>query len=125
MTKQKKIKKSAKKVLQKVEKIDSELKKTKKNDAISIKDPESRWMLNKKSKWEFNYNLQIGIDEYKGIIVSSSLTQNPTDVFELIPQIEQIKETFGNLTPNTQISPNNDYSTNENINYLSENHLDG
>ena len=53
-------------------------------------------MLNKKSKWEFNYNLQIGIDEYKGIIVSSSLTQNPTDVFELIPQIEQIKETFGN-----------------------------
>lgn len=82
-------------------------------------------MLNKKSKWEFNYNLQIGIDEYKEIIVSSSLTQNPTDVFELIPQIEQIKETFGNLTPNTQISPNNDYSTNENINYLSENHLDG
>lgn len=56
-------------------------------------------MLNKKSKWEFDYNLQIGVNEYKGIIVSSSLTQNPTDVFELIPQIEQIKETFGALAP--------------------------
>ena len=41
----------------KVEKIDSELKKTT-NDVISINDPESRWMLNKKSKWEFDYNLQ-------------------------------------------------------------------
>ncbi|WP_288267168.1 IS1182 family transposase [uncultured Methanobrevibacter sp.] len=120
----KKDKKSAKKVLQKVEKIDSELKKTT-NDVISINDPESRWMLNKKSKWEFDYNLQIGVDEYKGIIVSSSLTQNPTDVFELIPQIEQIKETFGALAPNTQISADNGYSTNENIDYLVENHLDG
>ncbi|WP_407413888.1 transposase, partial [Methanobrevibacter sp.] len=110
--------------MQKVEKIDSELKKTT-NDVISINDPESRWMLNKKSKWEFDYNLQIGVDEYKGIIVSSSLTQNPTDVFELIPQMEQIKETFGALAPNTQISADNGYSTNENIDYLAENHLDG
>ena len=86
----KKDKKSAKKILKKVNKIDTELKKTT-NDVISINDPESRWMLNKKSKWEFDYNLQIGVDDYKGIIISSSLTQNPTDVFELIPQIEQIK----------------------------------
>ena len=61
----KKDKKSAKKVLQKFEKIDSELKKTT-NNVISTNDPESRWMLNKKSKWEFDYNLQIGVDEYKG-----------------------------------------------------------
>ena len=120
----KKDKKSAKKILKKVNKIDTELKKTT-NDVISINDPESRWMLNKKSKWEFDYNLQIGVDDYKGIIISSSLTQNPTDVFELIPQIEQIKGTFGELPPNTQISADNGYSTNENIDYLAENHLDG
>ena len=117
-------KKSAKKILKKVEKIDTELQKTT-NDVISINDPESRWMLNKKSKWEFDYNLQIGVDDYKGIIVSSSLTQNPTDVFELIPQIEQIKSIFGELPPNTQISADNGYSTNENIDYLAENQLDG
>ena len=43
-------KKSAKKILKKVEKIDTELQKTT-NDVISINDPESRWMLNKKSKY--------------------------------------------------------------------------
>ena len=58
-------------------------------------------MFNKKSKEEFDYNLQIGVYEYKGIIILSSLTQNPTNVFELISQIEQIKETFGELPPNT------------------------
>jgi len=82
-------------------------------------------MLNKKSKWEFDYNLQISVDDYKGIIVSSSLTQNPTDVFELIPQIEQVKSIFGELPPNTQISADNGYSTNENMDHLAENHLDG
>ena len=86
-------KKSAKKILKKVEKIDKELQKTT-NDVIGINDPESRWMLNKKSKWEF---------DYQGIIISSSLTQYPTDVFELIPQIEQIKSIFGELPSNTQI----------------------
>ena len=64
------------------------------------------------------------MDEYKRIIASSSLTQNSTDVFELIPQIAQIKETFGALAPNTQISADNGYSTNENIDYLAENQLD-
>ena len=70
-------------------------------------------------------SLQIGLDEYKEIIASSSLTQNPTDVFKLIPQIEQIKETFVDLTHNTQISADNGYSTNENMDYLLENQLEG
>lgn len=42
-------KKSAKKILKKVEKIDTELQKTT-NNVISINDPESRWMLNKKKQ---------------------------------------------------------------------------
>ncbi|WP_296796878.1 hypothetical protein [uncultured Methanobrevibacter sp.] len=57
--------------------------------------------------------------------MSSSLTQNPTNVFELIPQIEQVKSIFRELPPNTQISADNGYSTNENMDYLVENQLDG
>ena len=52
-------------------------------------------MMNKKGKWEWDYNAQIIVDEYKGIILSSYITQNPTDHFELIPSIEQLKN---NLT---------------------------
>ena len=48
-------------------------------------------MLNKKGKWEWDYNAQIIVDEYKGIILSSYVTQNPTDHFELIPSIEQLE----------------------------------
>ena len=52
-------------------------------------------MKNKKGKWEWYYNLQIIVDEYKGIILSSYISQNPTDHFELIPSIEQLEN---NLT---------------------------
>jgi hypothetical protein len=34
-------------------------------------------MLNKKSQWEFDYNLQIRVDEYKGIMLSIGLSNNP------------------------------------------------
>lgn len=119
-----KSKKSCEKVLNKIEKLEEELKKTNQK-TISLNDPESRWMLNKKNKWEFDYNLQIGIDDYKGIMLSIELTNNPTDVYELIPQIKQIKENIGPLPENTQISADNGYSTNENMEYLEEEKLDG
>ncbi|WP_409200292.1 IS1182 family transposase [Methanobrevibacter sp. DSM 116169] len=119
-----KSKKDREKVLNKIEKLEKELEKTNQK-TISLNDPESRWMLNKKNKWEFDYNLQIGVDEYKGIMLSIELTNNPTDVHELIPQIEQIKENIGPLDENTQISADNGYSTDENIEYLEEEKLDG
>ena len=48
-------------------------------------------MMNKKGKWEWDYYAQIIVDEYKEIILSSYITQNPTDHFELIPSIEQLE----------------------------------
>lgn len=94
-------------------------------ETININDPETHWMLNKKNQWEFDYNLQIVVDDYKGIMLSIGISNNPTDFYELIPQIMQIKENIGELPENTQISPDNGYSTDENIEYLEENQLDG
>ncbi|WP_225370591.1 hypothetical protein [Methanobrevibacter arboriphilus] len=54
-------------------------------------------MLNKKSQWEFDYNLQIGVDDFKGIMLSIGISNNPTDFNELIPQIIQIEENIGEL----------------------------
>lgn len=124
LKKAQKDKNSKNRVLNKINKIEEEFKKTKQK-TININDPESRWMLNKKKQWEFDYNLQIGVDDYKGIILSVGLSNNPTDINELIPQIEMIKENLGELKDNTKILADNGYSSNENMNYLEENQLDG
>ena len=40
-------------------------------DVMCIIDPDARLMKNKKCKWEWDYNAQIIVDEYKGIILKS------------------------------------------------------
>ena len=86
-------------------------------------------MKNKKGKWEWDYNAQIIVDEYKGIILSSYVTQNPTDHFELIPSIEQLESNldgiYDEMPSNFQFSADNGYSTDQNTNYLEEKGLDG
>ena len=85
--------KNPEKVLKKLNELEEKVKESPK-DVISINDPDARLMMNKKGKWEWDYNAQIIVDEYKGIILSSYITQNPTDHFELIPSIEQLKTNF-------------------------------
>ena len=86
-------------------------------------------MKNKKGKWEWDYNAQIIVDEYKGIILSSYITQNPTDHFELIPSIDQLENNlngiYEEMPTNFQLSADNGYSTDENTTYLEEKGLDG
>ena len=111
-------------VLKKLDHTEKELKKTKQK-TISLTDPESRWMMNKKHRMEFAYNIQIAVDENSGIILANTVTQDPTDHHQLIPQIEQINEIIGPLTPNTIISADNGYYTQTNLKYLNDNELDG
>ena len=96
---------------------------------IGINDPDARLMLNKKGKWEWDYNAQIIVDEYKGIILTSYITQNPTDHFELIPSLEQLETNlegiYDEMPSNFQFSADNGYSTDQNTTYLEEKGLDG
>ena len=78
-------KKSKEKVLNKINKCEEELQKTKQK-VVSVNDPESRLMKNKKGNWEYDYNLQISADAKNGILLSVSLNNHPTDHYELIPQ---------------------------------------
>ena len=75
------------KILEKVVTLEEKLKESGK-DVISINDPDARFMKNKKGKWEYDYNGQIAVDEHKGIILASYITNNPTDHYELIPLME-------------------------------------
>ncbi len=74
---------------------------------------------------EFAYNLQIAVDHDSGIILASSITQDPTDHHQLIPQIEGIQEIIGPLPSDTKISADNGYFTQNNLQYLDENKLEG
>ena len=67
-------------------------------------------MINKKGRWEFCYNYQIAVDAESGIIVSTALTQNPTDFNELQPQIGNLESNLGPLASGTQILADNGYS---------------
>lgn len=74
---------------------------------------------------ELSYNMQIAADYDSGIIITSTITQDPTDHHQLIPQIEEIQETIGPLPSYTKISADNGYFTQTNLQYLEENGLDG
>jgi transposase len=117
-------KKEKEQVLEKLALAEEELEKTPQK-SVSLTDPESRWMKNKKNQSEFAYNLQQAVDHYSGIILASTITTDPTDHYQLIPQIEQIIETIGPLPDDSKISADNGYYTEENLKYLAENNLDG
>jgi transposase len=80
-------------------------------------------MKNKKHQWELSYNMQIAVDHDHGIILASSITQDPTDHYQLIPQIEQIKLNIGPLPDDMPLSADNGYSTQENLEYIAENNI--
>jgi len=117
-------KKEKERVLEKLARAEEELKKTP-QETVSLIDPESRWMKNKKNQWEFAYNLQLAVDHDSGIILASIITTDPTDHYQLIPQIEQIIGTIGPLPEGAKISADNGYYTEDNLKYLAENKLDG
>ncbi len=80
-------------------------------------------MKNKKHQWELSYNIQISVDHDHGIILTSTITQDPTDHYQLIPQIEQIKQNLGPLPDDIPISADNGYSTQDNQEYIKKNHI--
>lgn len=108
---------------------DMELSEESGKDVISINDSDACFMKNKKGKWEFDYNGQIAVDDYKGIILASYITNNPTDYYELIPLMEQVQSNLSEIydeTPvNYQVRADNGYSTDMNTEYLEQNGFDG
>lgn len=111
------------------EEEDMELGEESGKDVISINDSDACFMKNKKGKWEFDYNGQIAVDDYKGIILASYITNNPTDYYELIPLMEQVQSNLSEIydeTPvNYQVSADNGYFTDMNTEYLEQNGFDG
>ncbi len=58
-------------------------------------DPDSRIMKRGSSGFEQCYNVQIAVDESERIIVATGVTQNASDVEQLIPLLDDVKQNMG------------------------------
>jgi len=116
--------KQKEKIEEKLEKMSEEIEKSGQK-AVSVTDPESRFMENKKGRNELSFNPQITVDHGSGIIVASEVTQDCTDHYQLEPQIEMTEENVGKLPEGTKISDDNGYFNGKNLKYLEKKKLDG
>ncbi|MCW3138056.1 MAG: transposase, partial [Methanophagales archaeon] len=90
-------------VMEKLDKAEKELNRSGQS-AVSITDPEARFMKNKKERIELAYNSQITVDHDSGIILANDVTQECTDHNQLQSQIELTEENLGGLPEGTKVS---------------------
>ena len=110
-------------IQKKIKKAEEELIKNDLNK-ISLTDPESRFMKNKKGKIEFSYSPQITTDN-NGIILACDVCQDEVDTHQLKPQVVQTKENVGELPEKVKWNFDNSYFEGENLHFLDEENIDG
>jgi transposase len=86
---------------------------------VSITDPESRFMKNKKGRIELSYNPQITVDK-KGFVLANDVTQSPIDTAQLQPQVLQTEENLGKFPENVAWSFDAGYFEGANIKFLTD-----
>ena len=91
---------------------------------VSITDPESRFMKNKKGRIELSYNPQITVDK-EGFIIANDITQSPVDTGQLQPQVLQTEENLGGLPERVAWSFDAAYFEGANIRFLADKKIDG
>jgi transposase len=93
--------------------------------AVSLTDPECRFMENKRKRSELSYNVQMTVDVASGVIVANDVVQAPTDCNQMIPQVEEAERNLGKLPEGTKFSLDGGYHNGENLRYLEERKFDG
>ena len=88
---------------------------------ISLTDPESRWILDKKRNWGLNYNYQVAVDSKNGMVVGQYLTQSANDNNELFEMLHEIKIEMG-VNPKVLVADNG-YMNDNVIKYAYKNNI--
>ncbi len=91
---------------------------------ISITDPESRFMKNKKGRIELSYNPQMTVDK-QGFVIANDVCQSAHDAGQLEPQVLQTEENLGELPEHVPWSFDAGYFEGANIKFLSDKKIDG
>ncbi|GER94584.1 transposase [hot springs metagenome] len=91
---------------------------------VNTTDPGSRFMKNKSGRIEFSYNSQVTVDK-AGFILANDVCQDAVDNRQLQPQVLETKDNIGELFEETAWSFDSGYFEGSNINFLTENKIDG
>mgnify|MGYP001558798979 CR=1 FL=1 len=114
-------KKDKEKVKENIEKSKNELVKNKLKK-VSLSDPDSRMMQNKKRFTEPSYNAQISVSKNQ-IIIANDVCQDGHDAHQFIPQMNNVKENI-KLGKDTKIGVDCGYSDGNNIKFAEKSNLD-
>lgn len=93
-------------------------------ERVNTTDPESRFMKNKSGRIECSYNPQVTVDK-GGFILANDVCQDATDYAQLQPQVLETKENIGEIPEETAWSFDAGYFEGGNLNFLTENKIDG
>jgi len=91
---------------------------------VSITDPESRFMKNKKGRIELSYNPQLTVDK-AGFILANDITQSAHDSGQLQPQVLQTEENLKGIPEHVAWSFDSGYFEGSNIKFLADKKIDG
>lgn len=91
---------------------------------VSVTDPESRFMKNKKGRIELSYNPQLTVDK-QGFVIANDVCQSAHDGGQLQPQVLQTEENIGGLPKDVPWSFDAGYFEGGNIKFLSDKKIDG
>jgi transposase len=91
---------------------------------VSTTDPGSRFMKNKKGRIELSYNPQVTVEK-NGFILANDVSQNASDAEQLKPQVLQTEENLDKLPEHVSWSFDAGYFGSENIQFLSDQEVDG
>jgi transposase len=86
-------------------------------------DPESRIMRKSGKEYVQAYNAQAAVDSTAQVIVAQSLSNNATDVQQLVPILKQIKQNTGRQSQ--EFSADAGYCSEGNLAVLARHHVDG
>ena len=107
------------------EKVKEEIERAPAQKKLSLTDPESRIMTNKKRNVEPSYNAQFSVDAKHQIILANDVCQDGHDANQLVPQINNVEENIGELPQGTKVSADCSYSSGDNFQFLEKKKLDG
>lgn len=91
---------------------------------VSITDPESRFMKNKKGRIELSYNPQLTVDR-EGFVLANDVSQSAHDAGQLQSQVLQAEENLGQLPEHVLWSFDAGYFESANIKFLQDKKVDG
>lgn len=110
--------KQKQKLKEKIEQIMKEMREDTSCNKVNLADNDARFMKKSDGGYEVSYNAQIVVDDKEQVIIACGVTNEPTDINQLKPMMEQMKENTGDLPK--ELSGDSGYYSGRNLSICQE-----